>query len=281
MPKTPENEEKELPLIYDAIRSTPRIVGKNKYKMEKVISMKVVGKAVANILKELKKEIKPGVSGKDLEKIARDLMAKEGVNSSSLGYRDFPAAICVSLNNELTHGIPKEKIFQIGDIVSIDVACYKKDERGVNYHADAALTALVGEGNEKVKNLLSVTKNSLYYVIQNIRPNVTTTQDIGAMLEKYVRMRGYFPIKEYGGHGIGQSLHQEPFIPNHKTPNKGQIIQEGMFICIEPLVQENDGEIIVSSDNWTVVSKNGHLNAHFEHTIYITKNGAEIITEYE
>jgi len=216
--------------------------------MEKIEKMKAVGQVVANILKELKRAIQPGVSGKDLESIAQELMVKKGVTSSVLAYRDFPAAICVSLNSELTHGIPNEKIFKIGDIVSVDVACYQKDEKGIEYHADAALTVMVGEGNQKTKNLLEVAKNSLYYVIQNIRPNVTTTQDIGAMLEKYIRMRDYFPIKEYGGHGIGQSMHQEPFIPNYKIANKGQVIREGMFICIEPLVQENDDQVIVAPD---------------------------------
>jgi len=217
--------------------------------MEKVESMKAAGQVVASILKELKKAIQPGVSGKDLEKIAHDLMMKKGFVSSTLGYRDFPAVICVSLNSELTHGIPDRRVFQIGDIVSVDVACYQKDEKGVNYHADAALTTVVGKGSEKVENLLKVAKNSLYYVIQNIRPNITTTQDIGAMLEKYLRMRGYFPIKEYGGHGIGESMHQEPFVPNYKIANKGQVIQEGMFICIEPLVQENDDQVMVAPDN--------------------------------
>lgn len=217
--------------------------------MEKVEYIKKSGEVVASILKELKREIKPGISGKHLDKIARELMAKKGVYSSSLGYRGFPAAICVSLNSELTHGIPDERIFQEGDIVSVDVACYQKDEKEVAYHADAALTTVIGEVSEKIKNLLNVTKNSLHYVIQNIRPNITTTQDIGAMLEKYIRARGYYPIKEYGGHGIGNSLHQEPFIPNYKTRDKGEIIREGMFICIEPLVQENDGEIEVSANN--------------------------------
>lgn len=249
--------------------------------MEKVEKMKAAGQVVASILKELKKAIRPGISGKDLEKIAHDLMVKKGVFSSVLGYRDFPAAICVSLNSELTHGIPNERIFKEGDVVSVDVACYQKDEEGVNYHADAALTAVVGEGSEKIKNLLEVAKNSLYYVIQSIRSNVTTTQDIGAMLEKYVRTRGYFPIKEYGGHGIGEFMHQEPFIPNYRIFDKGQVIREGMFICIEPLVQENDDQIMIAPDNWTVISKNGNLNVHFEHTVYIAADGAEIITNYE
>ncbi|CAG8654063.1 4804_t:CDS:2, partial [Ambispora gerdemannii] len=150
---------------------------------------------------QLKKEIKVGVSGKDLDKLARQLMAEEKVQSSSLNYKGFSAAICVSLNEELTHGIPDERVFKDGDLVSIDVAC--------NY------------------------------------------QDIGAMLEKYIKNRGYHPIKEYGGHGIGEKLHQEPFIPNYKTPNKGEIIKEGNFICIEPLVQIGDAEVDISANKWT------------------------------
>jgi len=244
--------------------------------MDKYECIKRVGKSVANILKKLKREIKPGISGKDLDNLARQLMEKEKVRSSSLGYKNFPAAICVSLNQELTHGIPDKRIFKEGDLISIDVACNYQ-----GHHADAALTTIVGEGDKRKLNLLNVTKNSLYYAIQNIKPNITTTQDIGSMLEKYIRSRGYYPIKEYGGHGIGENLHQEPFIPNYKIPDKGTVIQEGMFICIEPLVQVGDAEIRLSEDKWTVISKNGHLNAHFEHTIYITKNGAEIITDYD
>src|SRR3954447_26291430 len=135
--------------------------------MEKLKYIEKAGEAVASILKELKNKIKPGISGKYLDKVACDLMAEKSVYSSSLGYRGFPASICVSLNSELTHGIPDERIFQEGDIISIDVACYHKDEEGVAYHADAALTTVVGEVSEKVKNLLNITKNSLHYVIQN------------------------------------------------------------------------------------------------------------------
>src|SRR3954453_21640554 len=214
--------------------------------MGKLEYIKSTGKIVATILKHLKKEVKPGICGKDLEKIAHELMKKNNVYSSSLGYEGFPAAICVSVTSELTHGIPNKKLFQEGDLVSMDVSCYHKDGKGNNYHADAALTIIVGEGDERKKNLLNITKNSLYYVIQEIIPNKTTTQDIGAMLEKYIKNRGhssYYLIKEYGGHGIGENLHEKPFIPNYKTPNKGEIIREGMFICIEPLVQIGDNEI--------------------------------------
>lgn len=213
---------------------------------KKLACIKKAGAAVALILRTLKSEIKPGVSGKDLEKLADRLMKEQGVQSSSLNYevnqQIFPSSICVSVNHELTHGIPTTKPFQSGDLVSVDVACHYQ-----GYHADAALTTIAGEGDENKRNLLKVTKNSLHYLIQSIRPNITTTQDIGATLEKYIRSRGhkrYFLIKEYGGHGIGEKLHQSPFIPNYRTPDKGEIIKEGMFICVEPLVQIGDDETI-------------------------------------
>lgn len=213
--------------------------------MEKINGIKVAGKIVASILRQLKKAAQVGVSGRDLEKIAQNLMTENKAQSSSLGYqikdKVFPSSICVSVNNELTHGIPDERPFQDGDLVSFDVACHYQ-----GYHADAALTVIVGAGDEEKKKLLRVTKNSLYHAIQSIKPNITTTQDIGTTLEKYIRSRGYYPIKEYGGHGIGQSLHEEPFIPNYKTANKGTIIKTGMVICIEPLVQVDDGKVAVA-----------------------------------
>ncbi|CAG8787282.1 11659_t:CDS:1, partial [Racocetra fulgida] len=219
--------------------------------MEKIEGIKAAGKVVANILKQLKNEAKEGVSGRDLENIAKNLMKENKVQSSIFNYQGFPGYICVSLNNELTHGIPDDRPFQDGDLVSIDVACNYQ-----GYHADAALTLIIGKGDVQKKNLLRVTKNSLYYTIQNIQPNVTTTQDIGATLEKFIRSRGYYPIKEYGGHIIGTSMHSDMyqgqevkiFIPNYKTKDKGEVLRTGMFICIEPLVQISDAKVEVAID---------------------------------
>ena len=248
--------------------------------MDKLDCIKKAGTAVAFILQKLKTEIKPGVSGKDLENLASKLMKEKGVKSSSLNYevngKVFPSSICVSVNHELTHGIPNDKPFQPGDLVSIDVACHYQ-----GYHADAALTTIAGEGDEEKRRLLKVTKDSLEYVIRNIQPNITTTHTIGAMLERYIQNRHYYPIKEYGGHGIGQNLHEAPFIPNSRHySGPVEVIRPGMFICVEPLVQIGDNQVRTASNNWTVFSANGHLNAHFEHTLYITNEGAEIITNY-
>jgi methionyl aminopeptidase len=216
--------------------------------MDKLTCIKKAGAAVAFILKKLKTEVKPGVSGKDLEKLANQLMKEQGVQSSSLNYkvnqRVFPSSICVSVNHQLTHGIPSDKPFKSGDLVSIDVACHYQ-----GYHADAALTTIAGEGNEEKRNLLKVTKDSLEHVIRNIRPNITTTYDIGIMLEKYLRARHYYPIGGYGGHGIGKAMHEPPFIPNSRHySGPSEVIRTDMFICIEPLVQMGDDQVKVASD---------------------------------
>jgi len=216
-----------------------------KEETEKIFKIKFASKAVAHILKKLKEETRAGITGRDLEKFACKLMEENNVKSSVLGYENFPAYICISLNEELTHGVPDDRVFKEGDLVSFDVAC--------NYqgcHADAALTMIIGQGNEEKRKLLQVTENALIFAIKRIKPNITTTRSIGNNLEKYIRSHGFFPIKEYGGHGIGYSLHEKPFIPNYKhEKHLSKKIERGMFICIEPLVQFNDDKIKVSPIN--------------------------------
>lgn len=249
----------------------------------KLEKMREVGQVVAYILKTLKKEIKAGMTGRDLEKRALQLMKEKKVKSSIKDYRGFPGAICVSLNNELTHGIPDDRSFQSGDLVSFDVACHKKDKRGFAYHADAALTVIVGQEKDDLlaqtkKNLLMVAQTSLQKVIESIRPGVTTTQDIGRVIEEYIPS-GYCVIKEYGGHGIGHSMHEKPFIPNYKIPAEHSVvIPVDTAICAEPLVQIDNAEIQLSANRWTVFSPQGKLNAHFEHTIWVGKEKVEVLT---
>lgn len=241
--------------------------------------MKLSGQSVAFILQKLKEVSKPGTTGKYLDELARKLMVEKKVKSSSLGYRGFPATICVSLNEELTHGIPDTRPFKEGDLVSIDVACYQKDKKGVAYHADAALTFIIGKGNKEKEKLLTIAKEALQKAIKSIKPGITTNQDIGELIENYVNSQGYSVIKEYGGHGIGNFLHTRPFIPNYKIES-AEIIQPNTAICIEPLVGKNP-EIKISPNNWTVLSVNGDLNAHFEHTIWVGEKNVEVLTYYE
>ena len=248
--------------------------------------MRKVGQAVAEILKTLKKEIRIGMTGRDLEKRAEQLMKEKKVKSSIKGYLGFPAAICVSINDELTHGIPDNRPFNAGDLVSFDIACHNKDKKGIAYHADAAMTVLLENEREnddkKKEKLISVAKNALQKAIEIIRPNLTTTQDIGKTIEEYVQSQGYHVIKEYGGHGIGRFMHEKPFIPNYKiSSERSTIIRENTAICIEPLVQIENAEIKLSPNNWTVLSTQGQLNVHFEHTIWIGKEKAEVLTNHD
>jgi methionyl aminopeptidase len=225
--------------------------------IEKLEKMRSVGKIVAEILQVLKSETKPGMTGKGLEEKALQLMKKRKVKSSIKGYQGFRAAICVSLNEELTHGIPDEREFKKGDLVSFDVACHKKNKKGISFHADAAMTVLIkadDEKDEEKQDLLSVTENALQEAIKNIQPGLTTNQDIGGWIEKYVREythpQRYYVIKEYGGHGIGWFMHEKPFIPNYRDPAKPSlVIQKNMAICIEPLVQIKNGEIKLDSND--------------------------------
>jgi methionyl aminopeptidase len=251
--------------------------------MNRIKYSKVAGNIVNLIISQIKEEIKPGLSGKDLEKLAVLMMKEKKAKSSSLGYREFPSAICVSINDELTHGIPDDRKFVHGDIVSVDVSCSYK-----GFHADAAVTLLVGEKNLKSphvelnykqkKFLIETTKEALIFAISKIIPNKTTTCDIGSFIQSYVENKNLFVIREYGGHGIGRMLHMDPFIPNYKIDFEGEVLRTGMLVCIEPLVQFEDDKIKISSNGKTVVSRNGSLNAHFEHTVFIGCNDVEIIT---
>jgi methionyl aminopeptidase len=193
------------------------------------------------------------MNGRDLEKRAEQLMKEKKIKSSIKGYLGFPAAICVSVNNELTHGIPDDRPFNQGDLVSFDVACHSKDKKGIACHADAAMTVLLNgekkEDKEKEK-LILIAKNALQKVVENIQPNITTTQDIGKLIEEYVQSHGYHVIKEYGGHGIGRFMHERPFIPNYKiSSEQSAIIRENTAICVEPLVQIGNAEIQLSPKN--------------------------------
>lgn len=234
---------------------------------------------VLSILEEIEKKIEVGMSGRDLEKIALDIMNDKKVKSSSFGYGGFPGHICVSVNSDLTHGVPNSLPFNNGDLVSVDVACNYH-----GFHADSARTFLVFDKNrfsekdflDKAR-LIEVTKGCLSNAIELLVPGETTNKQIGFFIQKYVEERGFFPIKEYGGHGIGSLLHLDPFIPNCFIEGIEEfVIKPGMVICIEPLVQVDDNEIFVS-DDFVVSSKNGKLNAHFEHTILVKPKGVEIL----
>ncbi|HXN54361.1 MAG TPA: type I methionyl aminopeptidase [Mycoplasmatales bacterium] len=247
----------------------------------KIKNLRYVSSVISLIFKEIESKVVVGCSGKKLEEISLNLMKKYKVKSSAFKYGGFPSHICVSINAELTHGIPKLIPFKEGDIVSVDISC---NYHGV--HSDAARTYLVFDENKKTKEnftdklmLIEAAREALNKAIVSIIPGKTTNKDLGLIIQNSVEEKGFFTIKEYGGHGIGNNLHEDPFIPNYKNMNDipEVVIKPGMAICIEPLVQVGNDETVVSKDGFTVISKNGELNTHFEHTILIKSNEVEIL----
>ncbi|AGM25838.1 methionine aminopeptidase [Spiroplasma syrphidicola EA-1] len=225
------------------------------------------------IHEELKAMIKPGVTGLMLNQKAEEIIAANDCVPNFKGLYNFPASICVSLNDVLVHGIPDHRPFQDGDLVSVDAGCAYQ-----GYNSDGAFTVIVGSPKDPIdEKLVLVTKTSLDKAIAILKPGVRIG-DISATIQSYVEENGFFLPTEFTGHGIGRNLHEDPHIPNSGPAGVGMRLQAGMTICIEPMVQIGTKEIKMLSDNWTPVSKNRLNSAHFEHTILITDEGCEVLT---
>lgn len=216
--------------------------------------------------------INRGVSGKELDKLAEDHIRSKGFVPAFKGYMGYPATLCISINDEVVHGIPSDRKLKSGDIVSIDCGVVKN-----GYYGDSAWTFAVGQVNDSVKELLEVTENSLYKGIgQAVEGNHVS--DIGHSIQDYVEESGFSVVRELVGHGIGTQLHEDPQIPNFGNPGQGVELKVGMCLAIEPMVNLGAKEIYTKSDGWTICTKDGKPSAHFEHTIVITKNGAKILS---
>ena len=218
--------------------------------------------------------VKPGVTTWEIDKIAYDYIKKQGAEPNFLHLYDFPATACISINDEVIHGIPsKNRIIKEGDIVSIDLGA-KVD----GYNGDNAATFAAGKITESAKRLCDVTEKSLYLGIeQAIAGN--RIGDIASAVQTYCEENGFGVVREYTGHGVGAKLHEDPSVPNFGTPGRGARLLPGMVIAIEPMITEGDRAIKQLSDGWTVKTKDGKLAAHFEHTVAITKNGPMILTK--
>ncbi|WP_338985973.1 type I methionyl aminopeptidase [Spiroplasma endosymbiont of Thecophora atra] len=236
-------------------------------------NIKAASQVVALIHKELAKIIKVGITGKMLDKVVAQIIKENNAIPSFLNYHGFPATICVSVNEQLIHGIPNDKPFKMNDIVKIDAGA------AVNgYHADAAFTMCVGgKPTPEQAKLINVTKESLNKAIAIIAPGVRIG-DISNTIQTYVESEGFYLPTSYTGHGIGKKLHEDPAISNVGKPNTGIKLQSGMTICIEPMVQTTTDKILVLSDKWTVVAADKQQTAHFEHTILVTNDGCEVLT---
>jgi methionyl aminopeptidase len=237
--------------------------------------MREAGRIVAEVLAEIREAVAPGITTADLEAIAsRIIVDKYQAIPSFKGYRGFPGMVCASINEEIVHGIPGQRLLNEGDIVSVDVGVIYK-----GYHGDAALTVGVGQVDSESRRLMDVTAGSLRTGIAAARPGYWTT-DISKEIQSYVESQGYSVVREYTGHGIGRQMHEDPQIPNYFEPRLGGRVRlrPGMVFALEPMVNIGDWKTRVLDDHWTVVTADGTRSAHFEHTVAVTKNGPEILT---
>lgn len=238
--------------------------------------MKVAGHAVAQAFKAIAEAIKPGMTTMDIDKIVIDTFTANGCTSAEKGYYDYPANACVSVNEELVHGIPSNKKFlKEGDIVSVDlVANYK------GYMADACRTFAVGKLSPTAEALVKVTKDAFFEGLKQVKVG-NSIGDISNAIQTFVEKHGYNVAREYTGHGIGSHMHEDPSIPNFGKAGTGPLIKAGMTLCIEPMVMCGKKDLRVLPDGWTAVSKDKKLTAHYENTVVVTNDGYEIITSYE
>lgn len=235
--------------------------------------MKDACRISAEALRAAGEAVKPGISTLEIDTIVRQYIEKQGATPSFLGYGGFPASACISVNNVVIHGIPKPTtVLKDGDIVSIDTgACYR------GYHGDNAYTFPCGSISAEAQRLLDATRESLYEGIKQATVG-NRIGDIGSAVQRYVEARSYSVVRKYVGHGVGAKLHEDPNVPNYGTKGKGIRLLPGMTIAIEPMVNEGTHHTRVLGDKWTVVTVDGRLSAHFEHTIAITPDGPKILT---
>jgi methionyl aminopeptidase len=234
--------------------------------------MRISGGIVGQALIEIGARIKPGVTTQEIDKFAYEFFKKNDCVPAFLGYHGYPATICASINSEVVHGIPGKRVLEEGDIVGIDIGAYYK-----GYCGDSARTFPVGKVEQEVKKLLEVTFESLNKGIEQCRVG-NRISDIGYAVQKYVETHGFSVVRDYVGHGIGQTMHEEPQVPNYGRPHQGPRMIEGMCLALEPMVNMGTEEVKVLQDGWTVVTKDGKFSAHFEDTIAILANGPENLT---
>ena len=242
-------------------------------KSEKDLAMlRKSGAILAKIMKRLEGFIKAGITTAEIDTLAEKLITEENVVPAFKGYKGFPASICTSVNEEIVHGIPGARILKEGDIISLDL--------GINYQgyfSDVAITLGLGRINPKMKKLIEVTKRALAEGIKQARPE-NHLSDISYSIQNYVESNGFSVVRQFVGHGIGVDLHEEPEIPNFGRPHQGPVLKSGMVFAVEPMVNMGIWESVILDNGWTAVTKDGLPSAHFEHTVAITDQGPEILT---
>ncbi|HEX5480944.1 MAG TPA: type I methionyl aminopeptidase [Dehalococcoidia bacterium] len=239
---------------------------------EEIAVMREAGRVVANTLQLLVEEVRPGLVVKELDKVVRKEFEKQKVLPTFLGYHGYPATVCVSVNDEIVHGIPGKRVIQDGDVVSLDLGCTHK-----GFVADSALTMIVGEGTPEARELVDVTRSALREGIQHARPG-NRLGEISHAIQTYIESHGFGVVREYVGHGVGRAMHEEPQVPNYGPVDRGPVLKKGMVLALEPMVTVGDWRTKQMDDNWTVKTIDGSLAAHFEHTIAITDGDPVVLT---
>lgn len=238
--------------------------------------MREAGKILARVHGALKEAIKPGISTYDVDRLGEKLIRSYGCIPSFKNYNGYPAAICVSVNDEVVHGIPNRRhILQDGDIVSLDAGLIYK-----GYHSDAARTHAVGEVSKEAKKLMEVTRQSFFEGIKFAKAG-NHLNDISSAIQAYAERFGYGVVRDLVGHGIGSHLHEDPEIPNYKQKRRGILLRPGMTLAIEPMINEGRCDVVWLDDDWTVVTEDGSLSAHYENTILITQGEPEILSVWD
>lgn len=230
------------------------------------------GRIVAELLNLLEKQIRPGITTKELDKFAEEFIISQGAKPSFKGYYGYPGSLCTSINEEVVHGIPGDRILKEGDIISVDCGVFYE-----GFHSDAARTFAVGHISEEAKRLIDITEKSFYEGIKYARAG-NRIGDISNAIQTFVESNGYSVVRDYVGHGIGKELHEEPPVPNYGKAGRGPKLAVGMVLAIEPMVNMGTFAVIELDDGWTVVTADKKLSAHYENTIVILENGPEILT---
>src|SRR3989344_4991 len=246
----------------------------NQIKSEEEIKiMAEGGKILASVLSQIEKMAKPGISTIELDRAAEALILKHGALPAFKGYEGFPYSLCASVNEIIVHGFPSERILKEGDIVGLDLGVLYK-----NYNTDMAITVPVGSVSFEAKRLIMVTKKALKRGIKKVKPG-NTVGDIGNTIQRYIENQGLGVVRDLCGHGIGKEVHEDPKIPNYGVRHKGEILKEGMVICLEPMVTMGDWRLKKAKDGYGYATKDNSLTAHFEHTMAVTKEGVRVLTE--
>lgn len=246
------------------------IILKSQEEIEKIAGACLI---VAKTLDRLKDMVKPGTTTREIESFADDYIRSNNAVSAFKGYRGYPASICTSVNNEVIHGIPSQRVLEEGDILGVDLGVYKD-----GFYGDAAHTFPVGKVHKDAERLLKVTEESLYLGIKNAREG-NRISDISCSIQKHAESHGFSVVRAFVGHGIGRNLHEDPQVPNFGMPGRGPRLRSGMTLAIEPMVNDGGHEVVILDDDWTAVTLDGGLSAHFEHTILVTSDEPRILTK--